>query len=196
MIKALEELVNELSKLPAIGKKSAWRLAVHLLERSDEEVDRLSRVIGDIKSKVHFCEECFSYSEERICNICNNINRDKNLICIVEKAMDVFTFERSGGYKGVYHVLGGVISPINGITPDKLNIDELVRRLDKHKPKEIIIGLGGSSESETTSVYLSRILSDRDITITRLARGLPAGMDLEYVDQLTLSRALSERTGL
>lgn len=196
MIKALEELVNELSKLPAIGKKSAWRLAVHLLERNDEDVDKLARVIGDIKNRVHFCEECFGYSEDELCTICSNINRDKSLICIVEKAMDVFTFERSGGYKGVYHVLGGVISPINGMTPDKLNIEELIQRVEKHKPNEIIIGLGGSSESETTAVYLSRILSDKNIKVTRLARGLPAGMDLEYVDQLTLSRALSERTGL
>lgn len=196
MIKALEELVNELAKLPAIGKKSAWRLAVHLLERNDEDVDRLSRAIGEIKSRVHFCEECFGYSEDVTCSICSNINREKKLICIVEKAMDVFTFEKSGGYKGVYHVLGGVISPINGMTPDKLNIEELLQRIEKHKPNEIIIGLGGSSESETTAVYLSRILSDKDIKITRLARGLPAGMDLEYVDQLTLSRAINERTGL
>lgn len=196
MIKALEELVDELAKLPAIGKKSAWRLAIHLLERNGEDVDRLSRVIGDIKNRVHFCEECFGYSEDVKCSVCNNINRDKSLICIVEKAMDVFTFEKSGGYKGVYHVLGGVISPINGITPDKLNIDELLTRVEKHKPKEIIIGLGGSSESETTAIYLSRILSDKNIKITRLARGLPAGMELEYVDQLTLSRALSERTGV
>lgn len=196
MIKALEELVDELAKLPAIGKKSAWRLAIHLLERNDEDVDKLSKVIGNIKNRVHFCEECFGYSEEPVCSICLNVSRSKKLICIVEKAMDVFTFEKSGGYKGVYHVLGGVISPINGITPDKLNFSELMERIEKHKPEEIIIGLGGSSESETTAVYLSRILSDKNIKVTRLARGLPAGMDLEYVDQLTLSRALNERTGL
>lgn len=196
MIKALEELVGELSKLPAIGKKSAWRLAIHLLERNDEDVDKLSRVIGDIKNRVHFCDECFGYSEEVKCSICSNVNRDKQIICIVEKAMDIFTFEKSGGYNGVYHVLGGVISPINGITPDRLNIEELLVRIEKHKPKEVILGLGGSSESETTAMYISRILSDKNIKITRLARGLPAGMELEYVDQLTLSRAISERTNL
>lgn len=195
MVKPIDELVTQLTKLPAIGKKSAMRLALHLLEVSDRDVEELAIAIGDIKKRVHKCELCAGYSEDVICPICSSEIRSDKIICIVEKAYDIFTFEKSNSFKGKYHVLGGVISPINGVTPDKLRIIELQSRIKSSRPDEIIIGLGGSSEAETTAIYLSRILKDSNIKITRLARGLPAGMDLEYVDQLTLSQAMSERTG-
>ncbi|MBD3319945.1 MAG: recombination protein RecR [Chitinivibrionales bacterium] len=196
MVEALEKLVESLSRLPTIGKKSAWRLAIHLMERPREEVDTLAENLKNIKTSITICKECFNYSEQDICPICSSQSRDTGVLCIVEKPMDVFTFENAGRYKGLYHVLGGVLSPINGITAEKLHIRELLARIDRRKPCEVIIGLGAGADAETTSLYLARLLEKYDITITRLARGLPAGMELEYVDQLTLAQALNERTSI
>ena len=193
MIAPLEELVEALCKLPTIGKKSAWRLALHLMERSDDEVDALARYIHDLKKNIVVCKQCFNYSEFEICPVCSSPARDASLLCVVEKPLDVFTIEKSGRYRGLYHVLGGVLSPINGITSDKLRIAELKRRIESDMLEELIIGLSGSADAETTSLYLSRICSGRGMRITRFARGLPAGLELEYVDQITLSQALNER---
>jgi len=194
MIVSLENLVDALSKLPSIGRKSAWRLALHLLERENEQVYHLAQCLREIKEKIVLCKECFNFSESEICSICCSPKRNKSLICVVEKPVDVFTIEKSGKFQGLYHVLGGVLSPIHGITADKLRIAELRQRVIQQKPEELILALGGSADAETTSLYLTRIFTNEYLHITRLARGLPAGIDLEYVDQLTLCQALNERT--
>jgi recombination protein RecR len=196
MIPALEDLVEALSKLPTIGKKSAWRLALYMLEQSDDHVNHLAQCIQEIKKKIVLCKLCYNYSESELCPICLSPSRDRSVVCIVEKPLDIFTLEKSGRYRGLYHVLGGVLSPINGITSDKLRIEELKTRINTEKPRELIIGLGGSSDAETTSMYLTRLFAEYDIRITRFARGLPAGLELEYVDQITLTQALNERTDI
>ena len=193
MIKAIDNLIQEFSKLPAVGKKSAKRMVLHLLEQSSDNSLALANAITTLKESVVHCSSCHGYSENEICPICLSQKRDKTIICIVEKPMDIFTFENIGGYNGVYHVLGGVISPINGVTPSELNFLSLESRINENSINEVIIGLGGSSEAETTVLYLSRILSKYGIKVTRLARGLPAGSDLEFVDQLTLDQAFKER---
>ncbi len=193
MIESLENLVDALCRLPTIGKKSAWRLALHLLEQNDEEVHNLAQYIHDLKEKIVICKQCYNYSESELCSICSSKSRKRSLLCVVEKPLDVFTVEKSGRYRGLYHVLGGVLSPINGITTGKIRIAELKTRIEEEKPQELILGLSGSADAETTSLYISRILADKDIRITRFARGLPAGIELEYVDQITLNQALNER---
>jgi recombination protein RecR len=196
MITPLENCVDALSKLPSIGRKSAWRLVLFLLEQSDEVVTHLARCIRELKEHTVICSRCFNYSESEVCEICASSARDRTMLCVVEKPLDVFTIEKSGRYRGVYHVLGGVLSPINGITADKLRITELQARVASEKPAELILGLGGSADAETTVLYLARLFADNDVRITRFARGLPAGTELEYVDQLTLSQALNERVSI
>lgn len=196
MVKPLEELVEALSRLPTIGRKSAWRLALYLVERGDEEVRELARCIGSLKERVTLCRRCYNYSEGELCDVCSSPSRDASTICVVEKPVDIFTIEKAGRYRGVYHVLGGVLSPIDGVTADKLHIGELIRRVETEKLSEVILGLGASADAETTMLYLARLLGATGVRVTRLARGLPAGMELEYVDQLTLAQALNERTAL
>ena len=196
MIKPIEDLAEALSRLPTIGKKSAWRLALFLLERPQEELARLAECIETLKSNVVFCKQCFNYSTTEICGICSSPTRDASIVCVVEKPMDVFAFEKTGTYRGHYHVLGGVLSPINGITVDKLRIGELRQRLEKKQVRELILGLGSSAEAETTCLYCARLFAHGPFKVTRLARGVPAGMELEYVDQITLDHALHERTSI
>jgi recombination protein RecR len=196
MLEPLDMLVDALCKLPSIGPKTAMRIALHILERPQEELDNLSECIATIKSKIVICKQCFNYSTSETCSVCSSTSRDRSIICVVEKPSDVFAFEKTGSYNGLYHVLGGVLSPINGITPDKLRIEELKKRLAQGKVKELILGLGASAEAETTCLYLARILSNFNLKITLIARGVPAGCELEYIDQLTLNKALSERVEL
>ena len=193
MVAPLERLVACLSRLPTIGRKSAWRLALHLMERPDGEVAELAAAIGALKGSVRLCSDCFAYTESSRCDICDDARRDRGTVCVVEKATDVFTIERAGRYRGLYHVLGGVLSPIDGITPERLRIEELGRRLDTGTLRELILGLGGSADAETTELYLARMFGARPLRRTRLARGLPAGIELDYIDQLTLTQALQER---
>jgi recombination protein RecR len=194
MLQSLEQLVTALSRLPTIGKKTAWRLALHLVERPTSEVENLAECLRAVKHSIVTCRRCFNFSEGELCTVCSSTSRDTSLVCVVEKPMDVFTIENSGRYRGLYHVLGGVLSPINGITADKLHIADLIRRVDEEKPSELILGLGGSADAEATSHYIAKILHSRPVRVTRLARGLPAGMELEYVDQVTLMQSLAERT--
>lgn len=196
MIPILEDLVEALSRLPTIGRKSAWRLALYLMEQPASEAAHLATVLTNARTRLRLCKRCFNYSEQEICTICESPSRDQSCICVVEKPVDVFAIERGGRYRGLYHILGGVLSPLNGITVDKLRIAELGRRLKEEHPAEIIIGLGGSADAETTALYLVRFFKDEPVRFTRLARGLPAGMELEYVDQLTLTQALHERTDM
>jgi recombination protein RecR len=193
MVEAIEKLVESLSRLPTVGRKSAWRLALHMLQRPQEELELLASSIAQLKDNVHICRECFNYADTELCSICASPRRDTGLLCVVEKPTDVFTLERAGRYSGRYHVLGGLISPINGVTADKLTIAQLRERIQRTPPQELIIGLGGSGEAETTAHYLARLFGSATMKITRLARGLPAGMELEYIDQLTLTQALTER---
>jgi recombination protein RecR len=194
MIKPLDTLIDLLTGLPSIGRKSAWRLALHLLERPEEEVARLSAAILDARKQIVLCKRCFMYSAGELCPVCSSATRDQALICVVEKPPDVFAVEKAGRYRGTYHVLGGALSPLAGVAPDKLRIAELQRRIADEHPRELIIGLGGSAEAETTAMYLARFFKNSGLRITRLARGMPAGMELEYVDQITLGQALNERT--
>jgi recombination protein RecR len=196
MVKPLENLVEALSRLPTIGKKSAWRLAVHMLDRPQEELDALATRIATLKTSITLCKHCFNYSTTDICDICASQSRDSSVICVVEKPMDIFVFEKTGTYRGLYHVLGGVLSPINGITADKLRIAQLRQRIAESPVRELILGLGSGADAETTSLYLARILGGKTYKISRLARGVPAGMELEYVDQITLDNALQERTDI
>ena len=196
MIRPLEALIDLLTTLPTIGRKSATRLALHLIERPEAEVEKLAGALVEARKKIVKCSRCFTYSESAVCEICSSGRRDGSLICVVEKPSDVLAVEKSGRYRGLYHVLGGALSPLAGITPDKLRIAELGRRLQEERPAELIIGLGGSAEAETTALYLARIFKDTGVRITRLARGLPAGMELEFADQITLGQALSERTDI
>lgn len=196
MIGPLDDLVDAFCRLPTIGRKSAWRLAPYLMEQPEAEALNLARVLTSVRTKLRHCSRCHNYSETELCTICASPSRDAGCICVVEKPVDVFTIEKSGRFQGLYHILGGVLSPLNGITVDKLRIKELTERVKTEKPRELILGLGGGADAETTTLFLSRILQNEPVRITRFARGLPAGMDIEYVDQITLSQALNERTDM
>lgn len=196
MIGPLDDLIDAFCRLPTIGRKSAWRLALFLMEQPEEEALNLARVLTNVRTKLRHCNRCHNYSETELCSICASPSRDASCICVVEKPVDVFTIEKSGRFQGIYHILGGVLSPINGITVDKLRIKELTERVKTEKPRELILGLGGGADAETTTLFLSRILQNEPVRITRFARGLPAGMDIEYIDQITLSQALNERTDM
>jgi recombination protein RecR len=193
MIGPLEELIEQFVTLPAVGRKSATRLALHLIERPESEVEAFARAIVAARKRIVTCRRCFTYSETEVCAICASPSRDGTLLCVVEKPADVFALEKIGRYRGRYHVLGGVLSPLAGITPDRLRIKELSQRISEEKPREIILGLGGSAEAETTALYLARMFKNSGVRITQLARGVPAGMEIEYVDQITLGQALNER---
>ena len=186
------KLIEELSRLPGIGKKTAQRLAFHLLKADTSIVYRLSDSLKDVKNKVRSCSSCGGITEEETCVICNDPKRDNNQLCIVENAPDIYVFERTNIFKGTYHVLGGALSPLDGIGPDELNMGRLMERI---KPgMEIIIATNPTVEGETTALYISKKLSDSDVKVTRLARGIPVGGDLEYTDEATLIRAMEGRT--
>ncbi|HSW54172.1 MAG TPA: recombination mediator RecR [Ignavibacteriaceae bacterium] len=188
--------IEELSKLPGIGKKTAQRLAIFLLKSEDPQVDNLINAIKDLKLKLRFCDRCFNLSEEEFCNICKNEKRDKSIICVVEEASDVMAIEKTHEYRGLYHVLGGVLSPLSGVTPESLHIKELLKRFETEDFKEVILALNPDTEGETTSLYLSKLMKPFGITVTRIARGLPIGGDLEFADDATIGRAILNRSSL
>jgi len=188
--------IEELSKLPGIGKKTAQRLAIFLLKSEDPQVDNLINAIKDLKLKLRFCERCFNLSEEEFCNICKNEKRDKSIICVVEEASDVMAIEKTHEFRGLYHVLGGVLSPLSGVTPESLHIKELLKRFETEDFKEVILALNPDTEGETTSLYLSKLMKPFGITVTRIARGLPIGGDLEFADDATIGRAILNRSSL
>ncbi len=187
-------LIEEFSRLPGIGRKTAQRLTFHLLKMEKESVYRLSDVLKDVKMKVHECSVCCGITEEDPCVICTSPKRNKNLLCIVEDASDIYAFERTNSFNGFYHVLGGALSPLDGIGPEELNLSNLLHRIQTGM--EIIIATNPSVEGETTALFLAKYLANKDITITRLARGLPVGGNLEYTDEATLIRAMEGRTSL
>jgi recombination protein RecR len=192
----LTALIGELEKLPTIGPKTAARLAFYLLSASKEDVEALSRAILDLKAKVRFCSRCYSLTESDPCAICSDPRRDGSLICVVAEAKDVYAIERTMSYRGRYHVLGGLISPIEGIGVGQLKIDELVKRIGKEGVTEAIIATNPNAEGESTALYLARLLTPLGVNVTRLAYGLPIGGDLDYADEVTLTRALEGRRSL
>lgn len=189
---SIDRLIEEFSKLPGIGQKSAQRLAFYILKIKKEEAKKLAQAILGVKDKVAYCSVCFNLTEDDPCRICKDKKRDSSVICVVEEANDVVAVEKTNQYKGLYHVLGGVLSPLDGIGPDELRIKELMSRLKKGV-KEVILATNPSAEGEATAVYLSKLIKPMGIKVTRIARGLPAGGDLEYADMATLSKALEGR---
>ncbi|MEX2658736.1 MAG: recombination mediator RecR [Acidimicrobiales bacterium] len=189
----VQDLIDELGRLPGIGPKSAQRIAFHLLKLPSEDTARLSRAIDEMKARVSFCERCFNISEGPACGICTDPRRDTHLVCVVEEPRDVVAVERTGEYRGRYHVLQGAISPIEGIGPDQLKVRELVARLEPEGITEVILCTNPNIEGEATAMYLARLLKPLGLSVTRIASGLPVGGDLEYADELTLGRALEGR---
>jgi recombination protein RecR len=189
----VQDLIDELGRLPGIGPKSAQRIAFHIVQTESFDVSRLATILTDVRDKVHFCQICGNVSEQETCGICRDPRRSQNLICVVEEAKDVVAIERTREFRGLYHVLGGAISPIDGIGPDNLRIRELMQRLASGEVTEVIIATDPNLEGEATATYLSRLLTTLEIRVTRLASGLPVGGDLEYADEVTLGRAFEGR---
>ena len=189
----LTELINQFSRLPGIGKKTAQRLAYSILEQPPERAKQFADALINAREKIHFCAVCQSLTDLDVCQICSNDNRDKSVICVVEDPRDVMAFERTREFSGVYHVLHGVISPLDNVGPDKLRIKELMARLSDGTVKEIIMATNPTVEGEATASYISRLVKPMGIKVTRLAYGIPVGGDLEYADEYTLARALEGR---
>lgn len=191
----LARLIEQLQKLPGVGPKTAQRLALHILKRSEDEVQALARALVEAKKQVGLCKICFHLSSEPTCEICRNTNRDRATICVVSDSRDIIALEKTREYQGLYHVLGGVISPMDGIGPDQLYIPQLMRRASQPEVREVIIAISPSVEGETTTLYLGQLLKPFS-KVTRIAFGLPMGGDLEYADEVTLARALEGRREL
>ena len=189
----LQVAIEELSKLPGIGKKTALRLALFLLKSNKDSIEQLIKSLSELKSKLRLCSRCFNLSEGDLCSVCTSQKRDKSIICVVEEASDVIAIERTNEYNGLYHVLGGVLSPLSGIGPESLKVKELMNRLDSEDIKEILLALNPDTEGETTSLYLAKLIKPHSIRVTRIARGLPIGGDLEFADEATIGRAVNGR---
>ncbi len=196
--KSLEKLITEFSKLPGIGPKSAQRLAFYMLKRDLYEVNQLSEAVKNVRNDITFCSLCHNMDDANPCNTCTDQNRNKSIICIVEEPMDALALDKTGAYKGLFHILGGVLNPMEGIGPEKLNINSLLNRVQNSTEpiEEIIIATNPTLEGETTAMHLTKILAPTGITVTRIARGLPMGGVLEYADEITLSRALEGRRNI
>jgi recombination protein RecR len=192
-IKPLARLIDEFSKMPGIGPKTAQRLAFYILKNSSERVASLAKAILEAKEKVKHCSICGNITDQEICEICQNINRDKSIICVVEKVRDLIAIENTGEYKGLYHVLEGAISPLDGIEPENLKIDSLLKRLKTEKIKEIILATNPNIEGEVTASYLNKLIEPLNIKVTRIAYGVPIGGSLEFADEVTLTQALMGR---
>lgn len=189
----VQDLIDELGRLPGVGPKGAQRIAFHLLQADQADVRRLAEVLLEVKAKVKFCSTCFNISEDQLCRICRDPRRDPSVLCCVEEYKDVVAIERTREFRGRYHVLGGAISPIEGIGPDQLRIRELLMRLSDNSVTEVILATDPNLEGEATASYLTRMLTPMGLRVTRLASGLPVGGDLEYADEVTLGRAFVGR---
>ena len=193
----INKLIEELASLPGIGSKSAQRLAFHLINMPQGKVERLAKTIVDAKQNVRYCKECFTLTDSEVCPICANANRDHSVIMVVENARDLAAYEKTGKFKGVYHVLHGAISPMLGIGPHDIKLKELMERLNSgQEVQEVIIATNSSLEGETTAMYISKLIKPVGIRVTRIASGVPVGGDLEYIDEVTLLRALEGRVEL
>ena len=189
----LENAVNEFAKLPGIGKKTALRLVLHLIKQDEQGVAHFSETISAMRNKIRFCTRCFNISDKELCNTCSNPMRKKEMICVVENIRDVIAIESTQQFNGVYHVLGGIISPLDGIGPDQLKIEELIHRIREEKTEELIFALNPNIQGDTTVYYIGRKLQGHDIRITTIARGIAFGGELEYADEMTLAKSISNR---
>jgi|TARA_B100001105_G_scaffold28408_1_gene19908 recombination protein RecR len=193
---AVQQVIDELGRLPGIGPKSAQRLAFHLMKVPVEDTTRLTAAIDEMKAKVRFCDRCFNLAEGELCGVCSDERRDSSLLCVVEDPRDIVAVERTSEFRGRYHVLGGAISPIEGIGPDQLRVREMLARLEPEGVLEVILATNPNIEGEATAMYLARLLAPLGVEVTKIASGLPVGGDLEYADELTLGRALEGRRRL
>jgi recombination protein RecR len=193
---SIEQLAEQFAQLPGIGRKTAQRLALYILKMSRDDVVTMAKALVNVKDKVRYCTICSNITETDPCAICSNTKRERSSICIVEEPHDVLAIEKTNEYKGLYHVLGGALSPLDGIGPEELKIKELLQRLSTSTIEEIILALNPNVEGETTTLYLSRLLKPLGIKVTRIARGLPVGSDLEFADEATLSRAFEGRVAV
>ncbi|MEM7655882.1 MAG: recombination mediator RecR [Bacteroidota bacterium] len=194
--KTIEEAVQELASLPGIGKKTALRLAMHILKQSENEAERLGSAIIEMRKNIRYCECCGNISDDVLCKVCRNPRRDKTVVCVVEDAKDVIALENTHQFQGQYHVLNGLINPLQGIGPSMLNIDKLVSRVKEGTLKEVIFAFSANIEGDTTAFYLSKKLVNTGVNISSIARGIPVGTDLEFTDEITLARSLINRTRL
>lgn len=192
----LRRLIRLMARLPGIGEKTAERLALYLLSAGTAQVEELARGIVEVKQKVRLCSQCFSLSEGELCGVCSNPARDEAVVCVVEQPGDLVALEKSGGYRGLYHVLAGVLSPLNGVGPDEIRVRELVERVARGGVREVVLATGTSVEGEATAVYLADRLQGLPVAVTRIASGVPMGGDLKYVDQVTLKKAMESRRAL
>ncbi|WP_299363213.1 recombination mediator RecR [Winogradskyella sp.] len=191
--KLLENAVNEMAQLPGIGKRTALRLVLHLLRQPEYQTFQLSEALSNVRAEINFCKSCHNISDKEICEICENPNRDSTLICVVEDIRDVMAIESTGSFKGLYHVLGGKISPIDGIGPQDLNIDSLVEKVKSGLVKELIFAMSPTMEGDTTNFYIFRQIQGYNVTTSTIARGVAAGNELEYTDEITLGRSIIDR---
>ncbi len=191
--RSVQDLIDEFAKLPGIGPKTAQRLTFHLLRKPDKSSEDLGKAAEKLKKDIRFCTVCCNFTDTEVCAVCDDNSRDKSIVCVVSEPLDVVALEKSGSFKGLYHVLGGVISPVEGIGPDDLFISQLLTRLKTGDIEEIIIATNPNLEGETTALYIQKLIQPTNIKITRIARGLPVGGDLECADEITLSRALEGR---
>ena len=192
----IQDLIEELGRLPGVGPKSAQRLAFHLLNAERADADRLAAAIVAVKERVRFCERCFNVSEQDECRVCRDARRDPRVLCVVEEPRDLLAIEKTGEFRGRYHVLGGAISPIDGVGPDQLRVRELVTRLGREDIDEVVLATNPNIEGEATASYLARMLKSMGLRVSRIASGLPVGGDLEYADEVTLGRAFAGRREL
>ena len=193
MIRPLAGLYEQLRRLPGVGSKTALRLAYHVMDMPEEDVKLLAQALLNAKSEIHYCRQCFNLTDTEVCEICRDARRDHTIICVVEQPQDVAAMERSNGYQGLYHVLHGVLSPLDGIGPEDLRIRELFQRLQQESVNEVILATNSNVEGEATATYLAQLLKPAGITVSRIAHGLPVGGNLEFADEITLSRALENR---
>lgn len=189
----VQDLVDELAKLPGIGPKTAQRLAFHILKTEDVDAKRLAEAILEAKEKIRFCEKCFNLSTADLCDFCSDPRRDSTVVCVVEEPRDIWAIEKTGEFRGRYHVLGGALSPIDGIGPDDLRLSELIERLGPDEIKEIIVATNPNVEGDATAAYIARLMGPLGVEVSRISSGLPVGGDLEYADEVTLGRALEGR---
>ncbi|MDY5964509.1 MAG: recombination mediator RecR [Peptostreptococcus porci] len=189
----IDRLINELSKLPGVGRKTAQRLAFHIINMDSNDINALAKALVDVKNEIKYCKICCNIADSEICSICSNEHRDSSMICVVEDPRDVAAMERTKDYNGKYHVLNGVISPMDGVGPEMLKIKELISRLGTGEVKEIIMATNPTIEGEATAMYISRLVKPMGIKVTRIAHGLPVGGDLEYADDVTISKAMEGR---
>lgn len=192
----INNLIECFKKMPGVGEKSAERMALYALSLDQDIIDLFAHSLSHIKTDIKRCSICNNLTEEEICPICNSKNRDKDIICVVEEPKNVFQFEKIGAFNGVYHVLDGLISPLDNINPEDINLDSLIKRIEKDNIKEIIIAVKPSIEGETTALYISKLLAGKDVLISKIAHGIPLGADMDYIDPLTLELAIEERKNI